>query len=374
MKYKNYIFVSNDFGFGPISRLHTIASALARIDRSANIRIVSSGKTDYLFNNLDIKFDLIEDLRSEEAIFQYIEKYNNLDTLIISSMNSFAIYVARTNNYTCVLLDGLYWFWKNRPQAFELADIQYRFVLPWLLEKFQSEKTVKYFAGPVERYDYHTSNKGSKMLITVNGVVTPFYKPEHDSYIKLFMVLVNNICDNCSDLSVTGNKSINILAKSYLRDDIKFNNYSKSEYARSLYAADSVLLNGGSNSFLETIVAKKDFLFILPSNQSQYALIDQVAQYTNKPIDFWCPALTIIKNHEEILDMANESSALDFMASIFDTILADKHLLNNMKKITKQIMLNIKEAKKQKIYLSFEESSAYSMNSASEVALELSKI
>ena len=45
MNYKNILFIANNFGFGPISRCHTIAAEISKLNPELNIIIITDGKS-----------------------------------------------------------------------------------------------------------------------------------------------------------------------------------------------------------------------------------------------------------------------------------------------------------------------------------------
>lgn len=103
MKYSTVLFISNDFGFGPLSRTHTIARALKNVKPELSIKIVTSGRNDYLLNDDDIELCVVNDLRSVDTLTEYLTRYNATDTFVISTMNRFALTAAKQCNFTTVL-------------------------------------------------------------------------------------------------------------------------------------------------------------------------------------------------------------------------------------------------------------------------------
>lgn len=331
MKLKRVIFIANDFGFGPLSRTYTIAKALSKYVSGLEIRIVTTGKTDYLFNSPDIIFDHLDDMREPAAIRHYLEPFERDNTLLISTMNRFAIVVAKSMDIRTLLVDGLYWFWLTRPKEYEMSDYQFRMVLPWQLDKYKSSKGadgIFYFANPVEtptiaNYKekmHHTSNT---ILFTLNGFVTPYYKKEHEVYLEFAAVVANNLSRD-HEVHLTGNREIKEKLARRLDAKLRFVALDKLSYLRELQSARYVLLNGGSNSFLEALAMGKNMLFSLPSNQSQYALIHEVARYTKTDMTDWCPLLALIANHETMLRLNNESVALDYWAGQIRELIDEK--------------------------------------------------
>lgn len=335
MKRRKVIFISNDFGFGPVSRTHTIAKALSECDQGLEIRIATNGKNDYLFDKSVIIFDRLDDLRDPTVISKYLSMHDPQETMIVSVMNRFALLSSKDLGFMTVLVDGLYWFWVNRPKEYDQADYQLRMLLPWQENRFSDSNDIFYFSSPVDMPMDVMVDRGSKshkVLFTLNGFVTPFYKPSHDVYLE-FSALVANQLGNSSQILLTGNRDVKNKITTHLNEKVSFESLNKSNYLSQLKSAEYVLLNGGSNSFLEALVLGKDFIFSLPSNQSQYALIDDVAKYTSTIIIDWCPLLEVFDGHEKILSFKNEGDAIDYWSEQIRYLLDDDKAMAKINKI-----------------------------------------
>lgn len=374
MEHSKVVFISNDFGFGPLSRTYVIAKALCKINPDLEIHIATNGKSDYLFNSSSIIFDRLDDLRDRSVISKYLKQFNAGETLLISTMNRFALLVSRNLGLTTILIDGLYWFWINRPEEYDLADYQFRMVLPWQTDQYKGSKKIFYFANPVDATmdkDDTRHSRGKRVLFTLNGFVTPFYKQEHNSYLAFSALVANQLSKN-NKVLLTGNKGIKEEISKHLDAAVNFETLDKAEYIHELGASKYVLLNGGSNSFLEALVHRKRFIFSLPSNQSQYALIKKISEYTNSTIVDWCPLLKLFPNHERILQFDNESNAIDFWSEQIRLQLKNKGIINHMDKLLGILPAELSKLDSQSLKL---ENHAYkSVESANEIAKAINRL
>ena len=341
MSHNTVIFVANDFGFGPISRTHTVARALKNARPELTVNVFTSGINNYLFTDDDIGMKIVANLRDKEAIKNQFDSYSPETTLVVSTMNRFALSAAREQGFRTVVLDGLFWFWKKRPQEYSFADYEFRFILPWQLEKYKNKENIFYFAGPVEiEPNRARAPQNKNVLVTLNGYMTPFYKPEHDIYLE-WMTHVINALQSSQNLIVTGNKIIRNKIMPTLHTGIRFNSMGKDEYLSTLQYSRAVLLNGGSNSFLEALVIGMPFLFSLPSNQSQYELIHKLSIQTKQSMEFWCPALSLIPHHARFRRFTSESEAIDYWSGELRSYLAQIEKKSIAKAIAEQIVANL---------------------------------
>lgn len=95
-----------------------------------------------------------------------LRQFNKFDTTIVSVMNRFAIQSAKDIGFQTILVDGLYWFWINRPSEYDLADYQLRMILPWQLEKHSNSANIYYFANLVEISNKYTSSNEKNIIKT----------------------------------------------------------------------------------------------------------------------------------------------------------------------------------------------------------------
>lgn len=332
---KRVIFISNDFGFGPMSRTYTIAKSLKKILPSVDVSIASSGRHDHLFKQDSISFVDINNTRDKSAIGEFLDGYNPHDTLIVSVMNRFAVEVAKKKSFVVLLIDGLYWYWKNRPTEYLVADYEFRCVLPWMLSKYRNGSSKRYYASPVEveMTNIAPDNTNSKRIIlSVNGITTPFYNETHNSYLD-FIALVANVIGKSEHISVAGNVEFSEYMITRLDSNVEYFSPDKSTYLKSIAEAKEVILNGGSNSFLEAFWMQKKTAFSLPSNQSQYELIVNLAKATSTTVEYWCPLLSLFPNHSKLGFITTESEAIDYWSNEIAMRLEDETTQKNIVQI-----------------------------------------
>lgn len=312
-KQMKILFFTNNFGFGPTSRAHTIASHLKQRAPTLEVRLITDGRIDYLFEPNGVVIENVPDLRGLDTITSYLQKFDPADTLVVSVMNRFAITASHTLGINTILLDGLYWFWKKRPAEYSDADYEIRYVLPWMLSQYQGQQTkgIAFLASPVDidKKDVKPRahhNKKKDILMTVNGFISPFYEESQNVYLDIMSDMLNRIDDDTIHITLVGGEVIESLDVPRVTKRV----LSKREYIANMMRADCILLNGGSNSFLEALVAGRSFIFTLPSNQSQYCLIDEVARFTNLPIESLCPLLNLMPHHRMLLKLEGEKEAI----------------------------------------------------------------
>lgn len=349
MAINTIVIASNNFGFGPISTAYSIAESLLEHHVNLKIVLLTDGSSDYLFNHRkNIDFINIKSLRDEQLITKVLLNFSPKNTIIFSSMNRFAILASKKIGMKSVLIDGLYWFWPSRPKEYDLADYQLRIILPWQKETVGTVK-VKFFAEPINiKTISKNKNLQNTILLAINGYITPFHTERNNIYLRLISKLMNNFKFDGKLLAV-GNKSIEANL-SLNNKTAYFEALNKNNYLKKVRDSKYLLLSGGSNSFCEALVMKKYFLFSFPSNQSQYALINEVARFTNKPIRFWCPLLSLANNHQLVLEYKNEKDAIEYLILITEELLSKKDIDTTLQKISDEIINNIDLAEKEGIY------------------------
>jgi hypothetical protein len=326
----NVLVFSNNFGFGPISRAFMFAKIFHESFPDSNVVLVISEATGFTSNASGFTVKTIKDVRDRQDVADFLLSYRPENTLVVSVMNRFAIDVAKERNIKTLLIDGLYWFWKNRPKEYDYVDYQIRCVLPWQLEQYHNSDKIFYCVSPFEHIAATGSN--NKTLLSVNGFTTPYYTPEHDSYLRLISRIANDID---GDVLVVGNRDARDKIVEHL-GAVPFEALSKEAYVNGVAHCKEIILNGGSNSFLEALSSDKQILFSLPSNQSQYALIESIAEQLRVSIEDICPCIEIISVHHKISEFQTEKEAVDYIATQISDFLdrpnASDQLHNILKK------------------------------------------
>lgn len=307
------IVIANDFGFGPLSNAISLTNGLQ--GNGFEVRLATSGFNDSLLTGNEDNIDTVTQLRDVDAIRRYFSQFDNHETVIVSVMNRFAITAANQLNIPVIFVDDLYWFWKNnRPKEYDSATYQVRCVFPWEINKIQPTRNIRYGLHEVSLINSSTRSqhyKNKPVLFSLNGLMTPFHKPEHDIYVPFAAAIVSQVAQNTDNVIVTGPRYAYDQISSSIPSNITYESLSKDKYRQLLQNADRVILNGGMNSFLEATYHGATLMFSLPSNQSQYGVINRVAQEINVPIEKICPLLNLISNHQEMLVYPSEKEALD---------------------------------------------------------------
>ena len=316
---------SNSFGFGPISRSFIFAKIFHECFPDSNVILIVSAATGFTSNASGFSVKTISDVRNRQNVADFLLPYYSSNTLVVSVMNRFAIDAAKERGMKTLLIDGLYWFWKNRPKEYDYVDYQIRCILPWQVEDYPSPSNISYCVTPFEHIKAIESE--GKTLLPVNGFITPYYIPAHDSYLHLMSLVANQI----DDVLVVGNRDIQNKIGS-----VPFSALSKEEYVNEVSRCKEIILNGGSNSFLEAASSGKQILFSVPSNQSQYELIRSIAGYLRRNIDEICPLINTIAAHHKISEFQTEKEAVDYIAAKISDFLKRPNLNKQLRHMLKR--------------------------------------
>lgn len=321
--YNKIIFFANDFGYGPTSNALSIARTLSK--QGLQIVLVTAGENDLIARASGINIEHITNLRDVAAITEYLGSHSDDQSLIVSVMNRFAVTAANTTGRFCVLVDDLYWFWRDggRPAEYEKANVQVRCVLPWQLGSVHSTYILRYTCVQPDISIGQTQERGDNWLYSFNGLRTPFYTEEHDVYVS-FMGIVAKELARQQSLVVVGPEYIRPMIEQFLPNDTHYTPLSKVRYLETLMSVRGVYLNGGQNSFIEAVMSDTPVRMLLPSNQSQYGLLNEIANEINVSITDVCPLLSVIPNHQDMLVFANEREAIDTWSKrLYEVLMTD---------------------------------------------------
>ena len=319
--YNKIIFFANDFGYGPTSNALSIARTLSK--QGLQTVLVTAGENDLIARASGINIEHIANLRDVTAITEYLKSHSDDQSLIVSVMNRFAVTAANTTGRFCVLVDDLYWFWRDggRPTEYQKADVQVRCVLPWQLNSAHSTYRLRYTCAQPDTAVKQTHERGGNWLYSFNGLRTPFYAKEHDVYVSFMGIVIKELARQ-QPLVVAGPEYIRPLIEQFLPNDTHYTPLSKVRYLETLVSVRGVYLNGGQNSFIEAVMSDTPVRMLLPSNQSQYGLLNEIANEINVSITDVCPLLSVIPNHQDMLVFANEREAIDTWSKRLHEVLA----------------------------------------------------
>lgn len=322
--YSNVIFFANDFGYGPTSNALSIARGL--IKHGVPVTLVTAKQNDSILTASGVPIEHISDLRDSKTIAEYLAVHSDPSSLVVSVMNRFAITAAKEVGRTCAFVDDLFWFWREgtRPTEYATADIQICCVLPWQLKAKKPTDTVRYACVQADESKENYPYRSQKALYSFNGLRTPFYTEKHDIYV-LFMGQVVRELASQEPLAITGPEYIRPLIEPFLPRGTMYTPLPKTEYLDTLASVKTVYLNGGQNSFLEAIISNTPTTMVLPSNQSQYGLLHEIAQELKVAITDICPLLKLIPNHERMISFTNEREALDAWSDMLADVLAEEN-------------------------------------------------
>lgn len=321
--YNKIIFFANDFGYGPTSNALSIARALSR--RGLQTVLVTAGENDLIARASGINIEKVANLRDVAVITEYLKSHSDDQSLVVSVMNRFAVTAANTTGRFCVLVDDLYWFWRDggRPTEYEDANIQVCCVLPWQLDSVHSTYTLRHTCVQPDISIRQTHERGNNWLYSFNGLRTPFYTEEHDVYVSFMGIIIKELARRQS-LVVVGPEYIRPTIEQFLPKNTLYMPLSKAKYLETLASVGGVYLNGGQNSFVEAVMSDTPIRMLLPSNQSQYGLLNEIANEIDVLITDVCPLLSVIPNHQDMLAFANEREAIDAWSKrLYEVLMTD---------------------------------------------------
>jgi hypothetical protein len=189
---KNVVLISNPFGFGPASNLNAVLQEL--YDYNVNLFLLVSKNSLDLFDIRSEKVNVLQiDERSESEIDQTLLEIDSPH--IISSLNRFALSVAKKREYKSVFIDCLSWFWEEIPPNYLNTDTYYALNFIGLKKKHLPDhaKIVPY---PCSSFD--DRGKSKKIIpdityINIGGYQNPLVDTTQKSYyLDLLAYLASN--------------------------------------------------------------------------------------------------------------------------------------------------------------------------------------
>ena len=342
MNNKKIILQAAAFCYGPISTSLSVASFLREM--GCNLTWIASGTSLELLNEgfyPDVIQD-IDDLNENDLV----SLFESADCIVINTDPEFAELVSR-NGFRYVYLDILYWMWDKLPVSvfnegnfyiyedfYTCKNQEKRIGLPQNCLKVGPLLPPNCFEDKKKHY------KNNSLLINIGGVNRPIVcdKSFLNKYVLTIYDMIIEIVkteDLFSEVHCYGG-NLPINKKSIKGIQFYSGRRKKEELIEIMKYSDTVLISPGLTSFFESVILRKAFYILPPTNYSQFL---QFYEYS-KRIDnkCYCP-LKDLNIDAPIDKYLNEEKALQEI----DRLLPE--ILKNQEKLYESIKIYLRDYK-----------------------------
>jgi len=277
---KNIILTAENFAFGPIGKLLTVAEKINKEDYS--LTFVGYGTAYQLAKSSSIRNVL--EINTDSSDFTKLagQSFDKAD-LIISCMDRSSIRLAQSLNKPTIWLDTLFWWWDEIPKNICNVDIYLKQNsindsknLKRYGEKIKNLKSV----GPIVDLDSLINRSiNNQALVNYGGMeAAGWYQVGKDSNYPYVIteLLVKKVDFSSFDKVIfTGNERIiSELDKKYGNSKFIFKTLPHRFFTQELANSKLVLTTPGLETPLESFTYQVPTIFLPPSNSSQYVQID----------------------------------------------------------------------------------------------------
>jgi hypothetical protein len=257
---------SNPFGLGPLGRMIKLLSILPS-EEPTKLIFCGNSFSSAITGLSEGEYIKINE-RDPDAVYELLATLR--PTVVVSSLNRFALSAAKRLSIPSVLFDDLTWFWKELPPGFELADL-------YIYQKFPgTEHIAKRFQNvlslPVITIKKAEKMKSSDELFYLGGVVNPLYPQGQVHYISLLGdVLAQLPLSNHAHI-ISADYAVSLLREQHPKLASQIEALPQKEFHQLMCRSRSIAITAGMNTTLEALAMGQPVYFLPPSNQSQYAL------------------------------------------------------------------------------------------------------
>ncbi|CAN5352609.1 hypothetical protein BH10PAT1_BH10PAT1_7320 [soil metagenome] len=278
------LLVAENYAFGPIGKLLTIADVLRRRGH----KLIFAGFGTSLQMARDYPFDRIYQVDTENE--KYTDKLSKIMKdvdLLVSSMDIQSVVVAKSLKKPVVYIDCLFWFWEDIQTVLFDIDIYIRersindTKADQNAKKFGPKIKNLYTVGPIIPLIKTRRRKKQVVISYGGGEATHWYKVGRDTNYPFVMT---NILLKYVDwtpfsriIIATGKHILDDLSKEFVNSPFKFTNCGSHEgFLKEMSKSEILLTTAGLVTTQEAFYSNTPVIFLPPSNDSHYILLDEL--------------------------------------------------------------------------------------------------
>ena len=271
---------AENFAFGPISKLVTVAEAL--IENGHELIFVGYGTAYQLGSKLKSKE--IYEMNTDAKYFSKKAKkiFEKCDFVLTSGDRS-SVLLAQKIGKPVIWLDILFWWWDVIPDYLLNVDMyiqQYSLNNERNIKKYGKKVKNMQIVGPIIDMRYKNLKTKKQLLVAFGGMEAKgWYKIGKDSnYPYTISRLITSFVDTSKYEKVlfVGNEEITRKLNIELgTEKFIFKMMPHNEVVKEMAQSEDILIIPGLETPLEAFAYQKPVMFLPPSNSSQYVQLDE---------------------------------------------------------------------------------------------------
>ena len=275
-------FIATSFGFGPVSKAVSIASAVRDRYGSASQLTFFGGGIAHEFAEMSKVFDRIvcDDVDDNER-WPILQRELSSYDCVISVLNFHALSVWSEALPPLVIVDSLAWLWPQLPDHMERARayvVQDHLVPTERLRDWGTRcrlETVSAILSPTLSRVRKVERSGSGLLVVnFSGCSNPLIEDSfYEDYVRVQASQILKVAEPCFSRVIfgvrSGMHSIVRHSAAVSGVHVEVDHYSHREFLGFLSRADKVVSSPGLTTTLECMALSTPVGFILPQNYSQ---------------------------------------------------------------------------------------------------------
>lgn len=282
---KKIILCAENFAFGPIGKLLTVADQLKK--NNYELTFIGYGTTFQLVKQTNI--DNVIELDTNGKDFEDLaKKHFEESDLIISCMDRASILLAKKLGKATIWLDTLFWWWDEIPES--LFDVDMYIKQNSLndevnLNRYGNKiKNLKSVGPIVDLSPIANKNLKNQVLVCYGGMEADgWYKVGKDTnypYVITELLVKKVDFSKYNQVIFTGNERIiDDLSSKYNNEKFIFKTYPHHKFIQELVNSKIVLMTPGLETPLEAFAYDVPTIFLPPSNSSQYVQLDDFRKF-----------------------------------------------------------------------------------------------
>lgn len=274
------LVTAENFAFGPISKLVTVAEEL--IKRGHELTFIGEGTAYQLGSKVNFKKIYKFDTDSKEFM-EWGEKIFRKADIVLTSGDRSTVILCQKLGIPVIWLDILFWWWDEIPEFLLNVDLYIqqnslnnkRNILKYK-NRIKNMKTV----GPIIDLSFMKVKTKKQLLLAFGGMEAKgWYQVGKDSnypYTVAKLIIDTVDTNKYNKVLFVGNERITKdLSKKLGNQKFVFKMLSHKEALREMAESEDVLIIPGLETPLEAFAYEKPILFLPPSNSSQYVQLDE---------------------------------------------------------------------------------------------------
>lgn len=282
----NLVLTAENFAFGPIGKLLNLADLLKH--QGHNMVFAGFGTSLQLAKNYN--FDAVYEIDTDNPnSVNQLEAIIKPADMVISSMDLQSIVVAKRLGKLTVYIDCLFWFWETIPQP--LFDIDLYVRERSIKDTRDSKNELEYGSiiknlysvGPILPEISSLKRKKQALVSYGGGEASYWYKVGRDTNYPALMtdILLKYVAWKDFDkvIITTSEHILKDLSTKFTNTPFEFTTCgSHTGFLKEMAQSELILTTTGLVTTQEAFLSKTPLIFLPPSNNSHYLLLDELRE------------------------------------------------------------------------------------------------